>query len=171
MTIHRILANVSVLAFYPEDDGCFVPANADAYVITREGWNKLAIGVDLFFANISDEEIERHNTEQKALLEGKMTGNSQPRERKVKEPKKYFCPYCEKSYWDNERPMHRDHIIPKSRGGRTRKNIVKCCDRCNINKFKMTPWEWLGDGWLPPAGYETVFAYAYATRVDPLAIC
>jgi 5-methylcytosine-specific restriction endonuclease McrA len=39
-----------------------------------------------------------------------------------------------------------DHIVPKSRGGRTRKeNAVLCCPHCNQSKRNRTPQEWAAD--------------------------
>ena len=46
---------------------------------------------------------------------------------------KYKCQYCGKQFPTEE--LTYDHIIPKSRGGKTKwENIVTCCIRCNRKK-------------------------------------
>ena len=41
------------------------------------------------------------------------------------------CAYCGVS----DHPLHRDHVIPLSRGGRDiPSNVVPACDRCNSSK-------------------------------------
>jgi len=53
---------------------------------------------------------------------------------------KYRCQYCGKKYPSEE--LTYDHVIPKSRGGRTEwKNIVTCCIPCNRLKGGQTPAE------------------------------
>ena len=53
---------------------------------------------------------------------------------------KYRCQYCGKRYPTEE--FTYDHIIPKSRGGKTEwENIVTCCVFCNRKKGGRTPNE------------------------------
>lgn len=68
-----------------------------------------------------------------------------------------FCVYCELM----KPEIHADHIIPQSRQGPNEEwNLVSACDMCNRFKGNKYPWEWLGEDWLPPVGYETQFARA-----------
>jgi len=47
------------------------------------------------------------------------------------------CPYCLKPMSPKE--MTRDHVIPKSRGGKTEEsNIIIVCKRCNQEKGALT---------------------------------
>jgi HNH endonuclease len=51
------------------------------------------------------------------------------------------CPYCKRGmnlHSFNLRPT-RDHVVPKSRGGR---DTVICCNKCNGIKGDMLPHEW-----------------------------
>lgn len=51
-----------------------------------------------------------------------------------------ICMYCGNSFRDRE--LTRDHIIPKSRGGRDRwTNVVSACKRCNHRKGARCPEE------------------------------
>jgi 5-methylcytosine-specific restriction endonuclease McrA len=53
---------------------------------------------------------------------------------------KYACQYCGKKFPSEE--LSYDHVIPKSRGGKTEwTNIVTCCVRCNRRKGGRTPKE------------------------------
>jgi len=53
---------------------------------------------------------------------------------------RYRCQYCGKAFPGEE--LTYDHILPKSRGGRTVwENIVTCCVACNRNKGGRTPQE------------------------------
>ncbi len=53
---------------------------------------------------------------------------------------KYRCQYCGKKFPSEE--LTYDHIIPKSRGGKTKwSNIVTCCISCNRKKGGQTPAE------------------------------
>jgi 5-methylcytosine-specific restriction endonuclease McrA len=53
------------------------------------------------------------------------------------------CHYCERSVLPRELTM--DHIVPLSRGGKTRKgNVVTCCKECNNAKKQLLPMEWEG---------------------------
>jgi 5-methylcytosine-specific restriction endonuclease McrA len=53
---------------------------------------------------------------------------------------KYACQYCGKKFPSEE--LSYDHVIPKSRGGKTEwGNIVTCCFRCNRKKGGRTPKE------------------------------
>lgn len=50
----------------------------------------------------------------------------------------YQCQYCTKSFHASE--LTYDHVVPKSRGGRTTwTNIVTCCVACNRQKGCHTP--------------------------------
>lgn len=51
------------------------------------------------------------------------------------------CVYC------GEPADHRDHVIPRSRGGHAEEgNIVPACHTCNESKSGFTPEEWLARG-------------------------
>jgi 5-methylcytosine-specific restriction endonuclease McrA len=53
---------------------------------------------------------------------------------------KYRCQYCGSTYSPEE--LTYDHVLPKSRGGRTEwANIVTCCVPCNRRKGGRTPSE------------------------------
>jgi 5-methylcytosine-specific restriction endonuclease McrA len=53
---------------------------------------------------------------------------------------KYKCQYCGRRFPTEE--LTYDHIIPKSRGGKTKwKNIVTCCIQCNRKKGGRTNTE------------------------------
>jgi len=52
----------------------------------------------------------------------------------------FKCQYCRKKFKTQELTF--DHIIPRSRGGRTSwENIVTACQRCNITKGHKLPGE------------------------------
>ena len=52
----------------------------------------------------------------------------------------YRCQYCSKKELLNE--LTYDHVIPKSRGGKTTwENIVTGCEKCNRRKANRTPAE------------------------------
>lgn len=54
---------------------------------------------------------------------------------------KYTCQYCGK-YLKNPKERTIDHVIPKSRGGKTVwTNVVLCCKKCNLKKRDKTPEE------------------------------
>ncbi len=62
----------------------------------------------------------------------------------------YQCQYCGTKppsrraalKWMEEKALTFDHIIPRSRGGKTTwDNIVTCCHRCNAKKGNQTPRE------------------------------
>lgn len=54
---------------------------------------------------------------------------------------KYTCQYCGK-YLKNPKERTIDHVIPKSRGGKTVwTNVVLCCKKCNLKKGDRTPEE------------------------------
>jgi 5-methylcytosine-specific restriction endonuclease McrA len=54
---------------------------------------------------------------------------------------KYTCQYCGK-YLKSPKERTIDHIIPKSRGGKTVwTNVVLCCKKCNLKKGDKTPEE------------------------------
>jgi 5-methylcytosine-specific restriction endonuclease McrA len=53
---------------------------------------------------------------------------------------RYRCQYCGKRYPSEE--LTYDHVLPKSRGGRTEwNNIVTCCIECNRKKGGRSPRE------------------------------
>lgn len=53
---------------------------------------------------------------------------------------KYRCQYCGEKFPSEE--LTYDHVIPRSRGGRTEwANIVTCCISCNRKKGGQTPAE------------------------------
>ncbi|MDY6972406.1 MAG: HNH endonuclease [Thermodesulfobacteriota bacterium] len=52
----------------------------------------------------------------------------------------YRCQYCGKQFSSEE--LTYDHVIPKSRGGKTKwSNIVTCCIQCNRKKGGSVPAE------------------------------
>lgn len=54
-------------------------------------------------------------------------------------PRKALCVYC------GAPAEHMDHVLPRSRGGRTSQdNLVPACARCNYDKGARTPEEWRG---------------------------
>ena len=58
--------------------------------------------------------------------------------RKVQEG---ICYYCHKRFGKDQMTM--DHIVPISRGGKSRKgNIVAACKECNNRKKYLLPLEW-----------------------------
>lgn len=51
------------------------------------------------------------------------------------------CAYC-----DKPGTLHRDHVVPRSRGGPDNAtNIVMACQSCNSSKGDTLPSEWMGD--------------------------
>ncbi len=53
----------------------------------------------------------------------------------------YTCQYCGKSV-KNPKDRTIDHILPRSRGGKTVwENVVLCCRKCNLRKGDRTPEE------------------------------
>jgi len=53
---------------------------------------------------------------------------------------RYQCQYCGERFPSEE--LTYDHVIPKSRGGKTQwRNIVTCCQGCNRKKGGRTPEE------------------------------
>lgn len=51
----------------------------------------------------------------------------------------YTCVYC----GSRDEPLHCDHILPLSRGGRSLiENLNTACAPCNISKGDRTPDEW-----------------------------
>jgi 5-methylcytosine-specific restriction endonuclease McrA len=54
---------------------------------------------------------------------------------------KGICHYCRREVGRNEVTM--DHIVPFSRGGKSRKgNVVPACKTCNNRKKSLLPIEW-----------------------------
>lgn len=53
---------------------------------------------------------------------------------------RYVCQYCYKKFSSYELTL--DHILPQSRGGKSRyENLATCCRRCNHTKADKTPEE------------------------------
>lgn len=53
----------------------------------------------------------------------------------------FTCPYCLKQFPLSK--SSKDHILPKSRGGKTEPdNIVLCCAHCNSEKGSLTAEEY-----------------------------
>jgi 5-methylcytosine-specific restriction enzyme A len=53
-----------------------------------------------------------------------------------------ICYYCKQKFEPSTLTM--DHIVPISRGGKSKKgNVVPCCKECNNNKKYLTPAEML----------------------------
>ena len=53
---------------------------------------------------------------------------------------KFKCQYCDQNFLASELTF--DHVLPKSRGGKTTwENIVSCCPSCNGKKGNKTPIE------------------------------
>lgn len=51
---------------------------------------------------------------------------------------KNCCQYCGQGFQSLELTL--DHVVPKSRGGKTRwENLVTCCKRCNTRKGDLSP--------------------------------
>ena len=51
------------------------------------------------------------------------------------------CHYCQLQVGKDQLTM--DHVVPLSRGGRSKKgNVVPCCKECNNRKKSMLPIEW-----------------------------
>ncbi|MBW1944437.1 MAG: HNH endonuclease [Deltaproteobacteria bacterium] len=54
---------------------------------------------------------------------------------------KGICHYCGAEVGRDRLTM--DHVVPLSRGGKSRKgNVVPCCKECNSRKRTMLPIEW-----------------------------
>jgi len=50
------------------------------------------------------------------------------------------CQYCGRKFSTTDLSL--DHIVPRSRGGKTAwENIVTCCPDCNVKKGGRLPWE------------------------------
>jgi|SRR5579872_376392 len=74
------------------------------------------------------------------------------------------CVYCERLLTE-ETGKHRDHLIPKSRGGSDDvENCVVACATCNMNKRDKTPSEWHPTG-LPSWVYEKEIKLAIKYRM------
>lgn len=50
------------------------------------------------------------------------------------------CSYCGREYSDRIKKT-KDHLVPKSKGGNGRENIIHCCGDCNNIKADRTPEE------------------------------
>lgn len=85
-----------------------------------------------FAYDITPEEISREKRKARDLR------HSQWWKRKLA---KGICYYCKKSFPPGDLTM--DHIVPVSRGGRSKKgNLVTACKDCNTRKKQMLPMEW-----------------------------
>ncbi len=52
----------------------------------------------------------------------------------------YSCAYCGTPWYELDRKLQREHIIPPTQGGGyTKENIVPACGSCNNHKRKRTP--------------------------------
>lgn len=50
------------------------------------------------------------------------------------------CVYCDKRFPPSKLTL--DHVIPRAKGGKTSwKNVVSCCEECNVKKADKTPEE------------------------------
>ena len=79
----------------------------------------------------------------------------------------HTCQYCGKR--SNELTL--DHILPRSRGGRTRwENVVACCQRCNARKRDRTPEEAGMIIMREPFAPRFMFSSAYGIlpTIDPI---
>jgi hypothetical protein len=65
-----------------------------------------------------------------------------------------YCAYCGKYIAREE--WHLDHIIPRSRGGSWKYNLIPACGRCNLRKGGYTPGEF--KQWLTEKTYKTARA-------------
>lgn len=55
-----------------------------------------------------------------------------------------ICHYCHQKFSPEDLTM--DHIVPLSRGGKSKKgNVVPCCKDCNNRKKHLTPVEMIMD--------------------------
>jgi HNH endonuclease len=61
------------------------------------------------------------------------------------------CVYCRQQF--HPASLTRDHMMPKSRGGTTHRNLVPACFACNNEKGRLTPRQYaaalLADGRTP----------------------
>jgi hypothetical protein len=64
---------------------------------------------------------------------------------KVKTAKSNKCQYCERPFWWQQMQETKDHIIPKSKGGKKGSNLIKSCWDCNQWKANKDLSEWLAE--------------------------
>jgi len=65
------------------------------------------------------------------------------------------CYWCKEKFTDGDGAPSRDHVIPRSRGGQSRGNIVAACIRCNRTKGDLSAEDFsllIAKGFLPPRG-------------------
>lgn len=73
---------------------------------------------------------------------------------------RHMCAYCGKLF--NDSKLTRDHVIPKSRGGKdVWMNVVTCCSVCNQKKDNKTPQE---------AGMELLYLPYVPSRAEHLIL-
>lgn len=76
----------------------------------------------------------------------------------------YTCQYCGRQ--PGRQALTIDHVLPRSRGGKTRwENVVAACKQCNGKKGNRTPEEAGMMLQIPPAK-PRYFAMAYMTSVE-----
>jgi 5-methylcytosine-specific restriction endonuclease McrA len=77
----------------------------------------------------------------------------------------FLCQYCGKGYPTEDLTF--DHIVPRSRGGRTTwANVVTACQACNLRKGNRLPKE-CGMGSLRPAERPTTYELQHNGRAFP----
>ncbi len=79
----------------------------------------------------------------------------------------HACQYCSK--YSNELTL--DHVLPRSRGGKTRwENVVACCQKCNARKRDRTPEEAGMNLIRKPFAPRFMFSSAYGIlpTIDPI---
>jgi len=86
-----------------------------------------------FYApEVSEEEIKREKEKAKKLRRSEWW---------LRRINQGICFYCKKNVGREQLTM--DHVVPLSRGGKTRKgNIVPACKECNSKKKYLLPIEW-----------------------------
>jgi len=88
--------------------------------------------LDSAIVDIDDSTVNRERKKARELR------NSQWWKRQVARGR---CYYCRKSF--PPRSLTMDHIVPLSRGGKSKKgNVVPACKDCNNKKKYMLPIEW-----------------------------
>lgn len=81
---------------------------------------------------VSEEEIKREKEKAKKLRRSEWW---------LRRINQGICFYCKKNVGREQLTM--DHVVPLSRGGKTRKgNIVPACKECNSKKKYLLPIEW-----------------------------
>lgn len=78
---------------------------------------------------------------------------------------RFLCQYCGGGFRSEDLTF--DHIVPRSRGGRTLwTNVVTACQRCNLRKSNQQPHE-CGMATLKPAMQPTTFQLQENGRAFP----